>query len=276
MIMEIVLNPRYQHLHRYVEQIPKTFERIEHIIQNDRNDVRMDTVDDHKLVVKSFKGMYFTNKLAYSLFRKSKAMRSYETSLHLAEKGILVPDPIASIDCYQNGFLTTSYFISTYYEHTSFNEMLSRAANKDQLLSSFVNFTYKLHQAGIYHKDYSNGNILCNDSNGELTFCLVDLNRVLFGPVAFEHVVSNFSTLAVTRDDLGTMIKCYAELSGKPPADIMDTILTQQRKRAQFARLKKNAKAVFFPGRLRKEAAAVRMKTFSVADERCMNLHQHE
>jgi hypothetical protein len=255
--MEIVLNTKYQHLRSYVEQIPTTFERIGHIIQNNRNDVRLDTVENHKLVVKSFKGMYFTNKLAYSLFRKSKAIRSYETSVYLVTKGFLAPEPIASIDCYENGFLTTSYFISLYYEHTSFNEMLGRASNKEQLLSSFVNFTYELHRAGIYHKDYSNGNILCNDRDGKLSFCLVDLNRVRFGRVEFERAITNFSTLALTTNDLAAMIKGYAGLSGQSSENLLDNIMAQQRRRAQFSRLKKNAKAILFPGRLRRETTAI-------------------
>jgi tRNA A-37 threonylcarbamoyl transferase component Bud32 len=255
MTTRIVLNPRYQELQDYAGQVHWNFESIAHIIQNNRNDVRRDLVGAQPVVVKCFKGMYVTNKLAYSLFRKSKALRSYETSLHLADNGFLAPDPIASIDCYNGGFLTTSYFISTYYENTSFNEMLQQDAIKEELLNSFATFTYRLHQAGIYHKDYSNGNILCNRTNGELTFCLVDLNRVSFGPVDFEHAVNNFSTLALSTEDLTSVIRTYAALSGESSEQCMENIMEQKRRRAQFAKFKKNAKAVFFPGRLRRETA---------------------
>jgi tRNA A-37 threonylcarbamoyl transferase component Bud32 len=256
-MVKIILNSRYKHLRKYVEQIPTDFENIAHIIKNDRNDVRLDFVGNYKLVVKSFKGMYLPNKVAYSLFRKSKARRSYETSLRFSEKGFLVPEPIACIDCYRYGFLTEGYYISTYYENTSFNEMLAEADSKNLLLSSFVKFTEKLHRAGIYHKDYTNGNILCNHNNGELTFCLVDLNRVRFGPVDFGTGVSNFSTLNVSTDDLADLIRQYAELHGRSAKVWLDNIIGLKRKREQFSRLKKHAKAVFFPGRLRRQATAV-------------------
>ncbi len=255
MITRVEINPDYQYLKEYAEHIDSNFEAISHIIQNNRNDVRRDLIEDHAVVVKCFKGMYFTNRLAYSLFRKSKALRSYETSLYLAGNGFLAPEPIACIDYYNGGFLTTSYFISRYYEHTSFNEMLMQGERKDELLYSFVEFTHKLHQAGIYHKDYSNGNILCNRADGKLTFCLVDLNRVCFGPVDFEHAISNFSTLALSNEDLASVLETYAAMCGESSEHCLEVIMEQKRRRAQFSKLKKNAKAVFFPGRLRKETA---------------------
>lgn len=256
MIRRVELNPEYQYLKEYAEQIQSNFESITHIIQNNRNDVRRDFIEDQAVVVKCFKGMYFTNKLAYSLFRKSKALRSYETSLYLIDNGFLAPDPIASIDCYNGGFLTMSYFISKYYEHTSFNEMLIGSAHKDELLNSFAEFTYNLHRAGIFHKDYSNGNILCNRIDGKLTFCLVDLNRVSFGPVDFERAIGNFSTLTLSNEDLERVIKSYAVLCGESSEHCFDNIMEQKRRRAQFSKVKRNAKAVFFPARLRKETAA--------------------
>ncbi len=101
-----VLNARYAHLEGFVLNIPERFAGIETIIQNYRNDIRVCTVNDSRLVIKSFKGMYFTNQLAYSLFRKSKARRSYENALLLLSRGVNVPAPVAFIDCYRFFFLT--------------------------------------------------------------------------------------------------------------------------------------------------------------------------
>jgi hypothetical protein len=52
------------------------------------------------------------------------------------------------------------------------------------------------------------------------------------------------------------VIKTYAALSGESSEHCMENVMEQRRRRAQFAKFKKNAKAVFFPGRLRRETAA--------------------
>jgi hypothetical protein len=81
--MEMVVNPRYSALTDILRRIPDMFESATEVIQNYRNDIRIWEIGGCKVVVKSFKGMYLPNQLAYSLFRKSKAKRSYETSLKL-------------------------------------------------------------------------------------------------------------------------------------------------------------------------------------------------
>jgi hypothetical protein len=167
-----------------------------------------------------------------------------------------VPEPIAFVDCYELGFLAESYFISIYYENTSFNEMLNCSVNRDNLLSSFVLFTNDLHRAGIHHNDYSNGNILCNAVNGSITFGMVDLNRVKFRKIGFESGIKNLSTLAVTEEDLATMIRQYAELRGLPAGNALTRIINLRKRRWASSRIRQRAKSIFFPWRVRRETVA--------------------
>jgi tRNA A-37 threonylcarbamoyl transferase component Bud32 len=249
-----VLNAGYTNLDIHINDIPNSFDAIDHIIQNHRNDIRVFEAGGCKLVVKSFKGMYFTNQIAYSLFRKSKAQRSYENSLRLQSKGISVPDPVAFIDCYRFFFLTQSYYISRYHEHTSFNDMLKNEESKENSLSSFAKFTFNLHCAGVYHNDYSNGNILCNDcGDGNLSFHLVDLNRVRFRNVNYSSGVKNISKLHLSKEEFEVLVKRYSELWGRSMRNELIILQKIRMNRNRFSRCRKWAKSIFYSSRIQKK-----------------------
>ncbi len=250
--MELVVNPQFNFLKQSVEHIPHVFDNIQGIIQNHRNDIRTYTTDNGKFVIKSFKGMYLPNQIGYSLFRKSKAERSYETSFRLLMKGFDVPTPVAFLDCFRYGLLTQSYFISEYREHTSFNDLLKDEKRRDELLRSFAQFTYKLHQAGVYHDDFSNGNILCNEVNGALTFSLVDLNRVRFKKVGFLLGIENLSKLYLSDDVLRQLVKEYTALYNRNADEALAYILKSKKQRDMFTRWRKQAKSIFLPWRAKK------------------------
>ena len=112
---KVVVNPAYVDLYAFIKALPRKFESIPEVIQNFRNDIRVCEVNGYKLVIKSFKGMYFPNRLAYSLFRKSKAQRSYEFSFRVRAMKIITPHPVGYVDCYQFGLIATRYYVSEYY-----------------------------------------------------------------------------------------------------------------------------------------------------------------
>jgi hypothetical protein len=256
MRMDVQVNSEYEDLNPFVRSIPGTFSSIPQIIENRRNIIRVCSVGRRKVVIKSFEGMYFTNWIAYSLFRKSKAKRSYEISLELRSKGFIVPTPIAFVDCYRWGLLVQSYFVSLYYEHISFNEMLSNERIEETFLWSLAEFTRSLHLADVYHKDYSNGNILCNYAADKITFGLVDLNRVRFRKVNFSQGIKNFSKLTLSESGLALLLNRYAASSGRPIGDAMTAVLKERDRRILSAAWRNRAKSIFFPGRLRRAKAA--------------------
>ncbi len=256
--MEIVINPRYNSLADFVKVIPETFEGITEIIQNFRNDIRRCDAGSHTVVIKCFKGMYIPNQLAYSLFRKSKAQRSYETSVKLLARGFNVPDPIAYVDCYQYGFLTQSYFVSLYHGHTNLNDGLKDVFNRTGLLLSLAEFTFVLHQSKVYHGDYSNGNIFCNGNGNQVRFALTDLNRVTFGRVSFLRGVRNFAKLSMPDECLKILVDRYAELHGCKTGNEFEYLVQLRARRNNLIKWRKRFKAVFFPWRVRPLATAAR------------------
>jgi tRNA A-37 threonylcarbamoyl transferase component Bud32 len=253
--VEKVLNDKYSELESYVNAMPVSFDGIDEILKNNRNDIRVAHVGGHKLVIKSFKGMYFLNRMVYSLFRKSKARRSYEVSWELQKRGFNVPDPVAFVDCYHWFFLTQSYFISLYQEHKTFAEVLGSDTGKEEMLNRFAQFTFNLHAAGIRHDDYSNGNVLCSlDGNHDIDFSLVDLNRVVFRNVSYSDGIRNLSKLHFSMEELSRLIRRYAELSGRSMSDEVSRIQKLKANRRIFSSWRKWAKSVFYPSRLQKNA----------------------
>lgn len=63
------------------------------------------------------------------------------------------------------------------------------------LIIAFAQYTANLHQAGIMHRDYSPGNILFDQIDGEYHFMLVDINRMTFGEISVDMGCANFARL---------------------------------------------------------------------------------
>ncbi len=205
--MNIIINPAYHNFEKFVNDIPDHFNDWGETIYKGRNEVKKMDVNGQILVVKSFKIPHIINKIAYSYFRASKAKRSYEYSLKIIKKGSETPDPIAYIEIFQCGLLNKSYYIYKYCEYNrTFKEFDFRPGTmegKEDILTAFGAFTAKLHNENIYHPDYSNGNILFKKENGNISFALVDVNRMIFKKVTEDMSYRTFHRL----DSCGEMLK---------------------------------------------------------------------
>ena len=192
-------------------------------MQNNRNVVTKVETTDGTFVVKDFRGMYLLNRLAYSIFRKSKAIRSFEHSERLNEMGFLTPDPVAWIDDYALGFLRRSIFISAYFPYKTLQQFIveneGRSGDfKQLLLEQLAAFAFRLHQKGVYHQDFSVGNIFVIPMDSGYDFALTDLNRMRFlRSLSYEGAIGNFRKIQLDRTDLEVFITHYARLSSQSP-----------------------------------------------------------
>ncbi len=167
----------------FVNAIPKLFDRHGDIVYQGRNTLKRFTLDDGDIIVKKFAIPNFINSIVYATFRKSKAERSYENSLEIIRRGFHSPTPIAYIEEFRYGKLRNSYFLCAYLEkHNTMRLYLDGVEKNDALLTAFSQYTAELHCAGIFHKDYSPGNILWkyNVDSGRYEFYIVDTNRMEF------------------------------------------------------------------------------------------------
>lgn len=167
----------------FVNKLPGIFDQEGELIFHGRNTLKRFKLDNYDIIVKKFAIPDFINSVVYGTFRKSKAERSFINSCEIIRRGFNSPAPIAYIEEYRYGKLTDSYYICEYME--GFNSMrpyLDGIEKNDALLTAFSQYTAELHCAGIFHKDYSPGNILWNydENSDKYAFYLVDTNRMKF------------------------------------------------------------------------------------------------
>ncbi|WP_158729510.1 MULTISPECIES: Kdo domain containing protein [unclassified Flavobacterium] len=185
-----------------------------------RNEIKFFSGNGVNYNVKSFKKPFFFNKIIYAVFRKSKALRSFEFAEILLKKGLNTPNPIASVENYDLLGLSHSYYVSEHlYYDFLFRDLVETENYPDltNILLQFTNFCYTLHEEGIEFLDHSPGNTLIKKSSeGKYEFFLVDLNRMNFHKkMSFDKRIKNLSKLVTRTDMVITISREYAKLYNK-------------------------------------------------------------
>lgn len=214
--MRITINPRYEYLQEQIRHIPELFEQKGEVIYEARNVLRRTFIGDLEVVVKSFQQPHIINRIAYSFFRKSKAVRSYIYSTEIIKHGFCSPEPVAVIEQFSSGLLTNSYYVCRYDDGETVRALMGGcvAGNEDKL-KAFARYTVELHRAGILHLDYSPGNILIHSSEEGYSFSLVDVNRLsLVSKVDCEMLAENLRRLCSSREVLNYVVGEYASTLG--------------------------------------------------------------
>jgi tRNA A-37 threonylcarbamoyl transferase component Bud32 len=202
-----------------LNRLIQLFETSGEVIKDNRNVIKKLDFEGANLVVKSFAGMYFFNRLAYSTIRKSKAQRSFEFAIKLKSLSIHTPEPVGYFDVYKLGLLTKSYYISHYDPVNNLYEILNQESghttiNRQQLINDFAVFIYQLHSKGIFHDDLSISNVLVYFNQDVINFSLVDLNRIKFTKITYNERIKNLSRLSFKyEEDLENFLQMYASLN---------------------------------------------------------------
>lgn len=206
----------YQFLKSSFASIREIFIHDNHSIHKARNELKIIELAGVKTVVKSFKVPHLINRIVYTFFRHSKAYKSYHNALRLQELGISTPQPIALIEFFSIGLLTNSYFISEWfdYDFTIRTPLLEPLEDREAIFTAFAAYTYDLHQKGVWHLDYSPGNILIKRTGQGYQFSIVDINRMTFRTITPLEGCENFNKLWAFDDELEIMGREYARLSG--------------------------------------------------------------
>jgi len=215
----IVIHPKYNFLKEYIEQIPQTFDGLKEVLYNPRNVIKADEVSKIRLVIKSYRRIYLPNRIRYSFFYPSKAERAYLYGLELLSKGFITPHPIGFIERFEHGVLTESYFISEYSDYKPLAQI--QPEDEKVVMKELAKYTFELHSKGIYHLDYSKGNILFKKHNGLFEFALIDNNRMKFGKFGYSYRLKNFRQLGLSNVQLIEIAEEYSRLE---KSDELETI----------------------------------------------------
>ena len=208
--MKYEINPSCKMEFRdFLTNIKNYFDNSKSSIHKARNELKVIPYKDTNTIVKSFKIPNILNKIIYTFFRDSKAKKSYDNSIKLAD---FTPTPIGYIEYYKNSLLNESYFISEqfHYDFTIREPLLDKSFhNREDILKAFAKFTAKLHDAGVFHDDYSPGNILIKKDATDYIFKIVDVNRMKFFPLKENDRAKNFSKLWANENDLTLIAQEY-------------------------------------------------------------------
>ncbi len=211
MSFKYTLHPMQKQHKTLLLNIKEYFSSATQSIHKARNELKIIPHADTDTVIKSFKVPHLLNQFIYSFFRDSKAKKSYTFSLKISD---FTPAPIGYIGFYSSFLLQESYFISEKfdYDFTIREPLLDvHFPNREALFRAFACFTLELHNAGIFHNDYSPGNILIKKENESYIFKIVDINRMKFLKLSENLRAKNFSKLWADEKVLTIIAKEYTK-----------------------------------------------------------------
>lgn len=167
------------------------------------------------VVVKQFREESLRRRLARRL-RGSKGMRSFVAARALAAAGIPTPEPVAAVEAVAPG--GPSFYLCRRIDGAFEARSLLRAARAgadlsapelggvtpQALLTSLGRLLRKMHDAGIWHRDLSVGNVLVQPpAEDGVRLYLVDLNRCRFPRrLSVSQRTRDLCRLALTRPAL--------------------------------------------------------------------------
>jgi len=223
-------------------------QNINRVIYDKRNIIKVIEYEHNKYVVKSFKVPHLFNQIVYRFFRDSKAKRSFINSQRLQLMGIATPQPVGYIEfptlcCFKESFYVSEFFdfdfeIRAVLADTSFFE-------RDQILKAFALYTYTLHKKGVYHVDYSPGNILVKKEGTQYCFSIVDVNRMQFLEMDAKLRMESLAKLTTNREDNLKIVTYYAETSGEDVAELMGYLEEALEAQQRYLARKKHWKHLF-------------------------------
>lgn len=200
-----------------------------------RNVIRVDIARNTKLVIKSYRQIYLFNQFVYANVLPSKAKRAFHYAGKLISKGFRTPEPVAYIECVDNGRMTDSYFICTYTDYQPLKTILELPQDEARrVIDQLATYTASLHQQHIYHKDFSIGNILFKYNGHEYTFSLVDNNRMNFRQGSFADRMKNLRRLDLPLPMLAYYGQQYAKATGENELFTLTAMLNYRKKRMLF------------------------------------------
>ncbi len=208
-VVDIILEDFIQNIKKYFENKKNT------ILFDKRNVIKIVEFENKKYVVKSFKIPHLINKIVYRFFRDSKAKRSYENSIKLLELNINTPKPIGYVEYTTLFFFKESYYVSEFFDYDfEIREVFSNLdfEKREVILEKFVDYSFMMHNKGVYHIDYSPGNILVKKNADEYEFSIIDVNRMQFKEFDIDLRMKSMSKLTSNTQDNHFMATYYAKL----------------------------------------------------------------
>lgn len=190
------------------------------VIYDERNRLARVVADGVPYIVKAFRRPNVVNRWAYVWLRASKAARSFRNALRLEALGVLTPRPEAYMEVRRGGRLHESYYVCREEPYPQIRDW-ERRPDAASLLPAFAADMARLHRLGVYHKDFSPGNILVGgDAEAGYRFYYIDLNRMAFGEHRPGRLMRMFGRMHTSLERVLELARAYAESAGVPPEEV--------------------------------------------------------
>lgn len=182
------------------------------------------------LISKQFATPSLWRGIIYGWFCKSKAQRSYEYAQCLVG---FTPPPIAYREVRYCGILRDSWYVCYKSEcRYTFNDLIHNKSfpNRERILQSIGKFTAELYKRGVFHQDYSGGNILFNEDGSKIE--VIDLNRIKF----YHHMplkkgLQLFERLNIDKEALSILGATFAQVLSIDEEFVINYIVTHRWKK---------------------------------------------
>ena len=184
--LKIIVNPKYGQLRHFVEHISDVFDSGGRVIFEGRNVIKTFVADcggkQMEVVVKRYKRPNIVQKMAYSLFRSTKAMRAYNNAVELKRRGFSTPEQYAFVETRVGGLIDYCYFFSAADYSPAISDMLCSPTSFNRTMAAdYARFVARLHENGVLDIDLNSGNVLYRiAADGHYSFSLIDINRMRF------------------------------------------------------------------------------------------------
>jgi len=244
MSYKLELNQTHQIFKNILLNIKSIFSENSQTIHLARNELKIIELNDINTVVKAFRIPNILNQFVYAYLRKSKAFKAFHNATKLHALQVSTPQAIGYIEFFSMGFLKESFFISKEfkYDFTIAHIRDDQPIYKEKLLQEFASLTYEIHQKGVWHVDYSGGNILITkQENSSYRFSLVDINRMGFFKLSIDDRAKSFSKLWARDDELAIIAKEYAKYFDCP-LDFTQQVCFYSNKNKKIKNFKKRLK----------------------------------
>ncbi len=238
------INTKYNN---FLLEIRMYFQKEKNTLFHQRNTIKLIVYDGKKYAVKSFKIPHLLNQIVYRFFRASKAERSYENALQLMKLEVNTPKPIGYSEFPSLLLFKESYYISEFYDFDfEIRAVLSDTnfEEREEILKNFVAFSYDLHNKGVYHVDYSPGNVIIKKLEEGYEFAIIDVNRMKFVEYDDAMRFKNLSRFSTSVEDLEFIAKHYAKIGDIDEAFAISTLWKYHNEHQQYLVNKKRLKAL--------------------------------
>ncbi len=213
----IVVNPDYRQMTRLAETLAgKGVPPEAECIYRGRNRIYRLVYEGVEVNIKAFRVPGNIKSYIYGAMT-SKARRSYDNSVRLQELGFNVPDPIAYVEIHDGPALKESYYVCRQL-HAKDVRLWENMPDNEPLVRAVALELSRLHKAGVWHKDFSPGNVLYtgNAASGYKMY-LIDVNRMQFGVTSKRSLMDNFRAINIVPEETERLARYYAEYMGLDP-----------------------------------------------------------